>query len=293
MVRSMTAFGRARGERGGRGVLVEIKSVNNRYLDCTVKVPHMFSFLEEKIKSYISAKGISRGKVDVFVRIDVLEQDGIEIKLDAEYTRSYLDALKRLSEEFSLPNDITTMSVARNSAVFSVKSAEEDMEKEWQNVLPTLDEALDMFIAAREREGERLKQDIIAKRQNIEAITKLIAPLSEADAKQQYEKMRARIEQLVGDVQLDESRLITECAIYADKIAIDEELVRLGSHFREFDRYVESKEPIGRKLDFLLQEMNRETNTIGSKACDSEIAKYVIEIKAELEKIREQIQNIE
>jgi len=293
MVRSMTAFGRARGERGGRGVLVEIKSVNNRYLDCTVKVPHMFSFLEEKIKSYISAKGISRGKVDVFVRIDVLEQDGIEIKLDAEYTRSYLDALKRLSEEFSLPNDITTMSVARNSAVFSVKSAEEDMEKEWQNVLPTLDEALDMFIAAREREGERMKNDIVAKRQRIEQIAKLIAPLSEADAKQQYEKMRARIEQLVGDVQLDEGRLITECAIYADKIAIDEELVRLGSHFREFDRYVESKEPIGRKLDFLLQEMNRETNTIGSKACDSEIARYVIEIKAELEKIREQIQNIE
>ena len=293
MVRSMTAFGRARGERGGRGVLVEIKSVNNRYLDCTVKVPHMFSFLEEKIKSYISAKGISRGKVDVFVRIDVLEQDGIEIKLDAEYTRSYIDALKKLSEEFSLPNDITTMSVARNSAVFSVKSAEEDMEKEWQNVLPTLDEALDMFISAREREGERLKQDIVAKRKNIEEITKLIAPLSEADAKGQYEKMRARIEQLVGDVQLDESRLITECAIYADKIAIDEELVRLGSHFREFDRYVESKEPIGRKLDFLLQEMNRETNTIGSKACDSEIARHVIEIKAELEKIREQIQNIE
>ena len=253
----------------------------------------MFSFLEEKIKSYISAKGISRGKVDVFVRIDVLEQDGIEIKLDAEYTRSYIDALKKLSEEFSLPNDITTMSVARNSAVFSVKSAEEDMEKEWQNVLPTLDEALDMFICAREREGERLKQDIVAKRKNIEEITKLIAPLSEADAKGQYEKMRARIEQLVGDVQLDESRLITECAIYADKIAIDEELVRLGSHFREFDRYVESKEPIGRKLDFLLQEMNRETNTIGSKACDSEIARYVIEIKAELEKIREQIQNIE
>ena len=293
MVRSMTAFGRARGERGGRGVLVEIKSVNNRYLDCTVKVPHMFSFLEEKIKSYISAKGISRGKVDVFVRIDVLEQDGIEIKLDAEYTRSYIDALKKLSEEFSLPNDITTMSVARNSAVFSVKSAEEDMEQEWQYVLPTLDEALDMFISAREREGERLKQDIVAKRKNIEEITKLIAPLSEADAKGQYEKMRARIEQLVGDVQLDESRLITECAIYADKIAIDEELVRLGSHFREFDRYVESKEPIGRKLDFLLQEMNRETNTIGSKACDSEIARYVIEIKAELEKIREQIQNIE
>ena len=253
----------------------------------------MFSFLEEKIKSYISAKGISRGKVDVFVRIDVLEQDGIEIKLDTEYTRSYIDALKKLSEEFSLPNDITTMSVARNSAVFSVKSAEEDMEKEWQNVLPTLDEALDMFISAREREGERLKQDIVAKRKNIEEITKLIAPLSEADAKGQYEKMRARIEQLVGDVQLDESRLITECAIYADKIAIDEELVRLGSHFREFDRYVESKEPIGRKLDFLLQEMNRETNTIGSKACDSEIARYVIEIKAELEKIREQIQNIE
>ena len=293
MIRSMTGFGRAREERGGRDILVEIKSVNNRYLDCTVKVPHLFSYFEEKIKSYLSSRGISRGKVDVFVRVDVLEQDGVEIKLDEAYAKSYIDALRRLSADFDLPDDITTMRVAQNRDIFAVKSADEDAEGEWENFLPVLTAAVDAFIASREREGENMKTDISEKKARVMELADKIGPLSERDKAAQYEKLKTRIAELVGDVTLDEGRLITECGLYADKIAIDEELVRLASHFTEFDRIMASGEPVGRKLDFLLQEINRETNTIGSKACDAEIAKYVVEMKSELEKIREQIQNIE
>ena len=293
MIRSMTGYGRARREIGGRNILVEIKSVNNRYLDCSVKVPKIFGFLEDKIKSYLSAKGISRGKLEVFVSIDILEEIGISVELDTAYAASYIAALRRLCEEFGLANDITTMAVAANRDIFSVKKADEDMEREWNNLLPVLEEATSAFISSREREGANMKADIESKKSRVMELAAKIAPLSEADVKSQYAKIEARIKQLIGDVAVDEARLITECAIFADKIAIDEELVRLASHFEAFDAILASDEPVGRKLDFLLQEINRETNTIGSKACDVAIAKIVVEIKSELEKIREQIQNIE
>ena len=293
MIKSMTGYGRAKKEIGGRNILVELKSVNNRYLDCTVKLPKLFGFLEEKIKSYISAKGISRGKVEIFVSIDILEEIGVSVELDRAYAKSYIDALKTLAAEFDLPNDVSVMSVAANRDIFAVKKADEDMDREWANVLPVLEEATAAFVASREREGANLKADILSKKANIEALVKKIAPLSEADVKNQYAKIESRIKQLLGDVVVDESRLITECAIFADKVAIDEELVRLSSHFEAFEQIVASDEPVGRKLDFIIQEMNRETNTIGSKACDVAIAKIVVEIKSELEKIREQIQNIE
>jgi uncharacterized protein (TIGR00255 family) len=293
MIKSMTGYGRAKREIGGRNILVEIKSVNNRYLDCSIKVPKIFGFLEDKIKSYLSAKGISRGKLEVYVSIDILEEIGISVELDTAYAASYIAALRRLSEEFGLTNDITTMAVAANRDIFSVKKADEDMEREWNNLLPVLEEATSAFIASREREGANMKADIEAKKRRVMDLAAKIAPLSEADVKNQYAKIEARIKQLIGDVSVDEARLITECAIFADKIAIDEELVRLASHFEAFDGILASNEPVGRKLDFLLQEINRETNTIGSKACDVAIAKIVVEIKSELEKIREQIQNIE
>ena len=293
MIKCMTGYGRAKKEIGGRNILVELKSVNNRYLDCTVKLPKLFGFLEEKIKSYISSKGISRGKVEIFVSIDILEEIGVSVELDRAYAKSYIDALRTLAAEFNLENDISVMSVAANRDIFSVKKADEDMDREWANVLPVLEEATAAFITSREREGANMKADILSKKANIEALVKKIAPLSEADAKNQYAKLESRIKQLLGDVVVDENRLITECALFADKIAIDEELVRLSSHFEAFDQIVASDEPVGRKLDFLLQEINRETNTIGSKACDVNIAKFVVEIKSELEKIREQIQNIE
>ena len=293
MIKSMTGYGRAKREIGGRNILVEIKSVNNRYLDCSVKVPKIFGFLEDKIKSYLSAKGISRGKIEVYVSIDILEEIGISVELDTAYAASYIKALRRLSEEFGLTNDISTMAVAANRDIFSVKKADEDMEREWTNLLPVLDEATAAFIASREREGANMKADIEAKKCRVMELAAKIAPLSEADIKNQYAKIEARIKQLIGDVAVDEARLITECAIFADKVAIDEELVRLASHFEAFDSILAADEPVGRKLDFLLQEINRETNTIGSKACDVAIAKIVVEIKSELEKIREQIQNIE
>ena len=293
MIKSMTGYGRAKKEIGGRNILVELKSVNNRYLDCTVKLPKLFGFLEEKIKSYISAKGISRSKVEIFVSIDILEEIGISVELDRAYAESYIAALRRLSEEFGLANDISVMSVAANRDIFSVRKAGDDMDREWANVLPVLEEATDAFIASRLREGENMKADILAKKARVEELAKEIAPLSKEDIKNQYAKLEARIKNLLGDVAVDESRLITECAVFADKVAIDEELVRLASHFEAFDNILLSDEPVGRKLDFLLQEINRETNTIGSKACDVNIAKLVVEIKSELEKIREQIQNIE
>ena len=293
MIKSMTGYGRAKKEIGGRDILVEIKSVNNRYLDCTVKLPRLFGFLEEKIKSFLSAKGISRGKVEVFVSIDILEEIGISVELDRAYAESYIAALRRLSEEFGLVNDISVMSVATNRDIFTVRKAGDDMEREWANVLPVLEEATDAFIASRLREGENMKADILSKKARVEELAAKIAPLSKEDIKNQYTKLEARIKNLLGDVSVDESRLITECAVFADKVAIDEELVRLASHFEAFDAILAADEPVGRKLDFLLQEINRETNTIGSKACDVNIAKLVVEIKSELEKIREQIQNIE
>lgn len=294
MIRSMTAFGRAAGKAPGRDITVEIKSVNNRFFDCQVKLPRLFSFLEEKIKKRISERGISRGKVDVFLTIDVTDSAGIEVELDRTYAKSYIEALRHLSEEFSLTDDITTMKVAQNKDIFAVKKAEEDTEAEWQTLLPFLDEALDMFIEARNTEGENLRRDICEKKARVMELAAKIPPLSREDVKNQYDKMKERILFLVGDtVPLDEGKLITECAVYADKIAVDEEMVRLDSHFRAFDEILLSDEPVGRKLDFLLQEINRETNTIGSKVCDAEIARIVVEMKSELEKIREQIQNIE
>ena len=290
----MTAFGRATGKAPGRDIIVEIKSVNNRFFDCQVKLPRLFAFLEDNVKKQIAARGIARGKVDVYITIDVTDTAGVEVDIDRTYAKSYIDALKKLSAEFDLPCDITTMRVAQNRDIFAVKKAEEDAEAEWQALLPVLNAALDAFIAARESEGENMRRDIAEKKANVKALAEKIAPLSERDKAEQYEKMKERIRDLVGEsVQIDEAKLITECAVYADKIAVDEEIVRLASHFEAFDAILTSKEPVGRKLDFLMQEMNRETNTIGSKACDVEIARIVVEMKSELEKIREQIQNIE
>ena len=231
--------------------------------------------------------------MEIFVSIDILEEIGVSVELDRAYAESYIAALRRLSEEFGLANDISVMSVAANRDIFTVRKAGDDMEREWANVLPVLEEATDAFIASRLREGENMKADILSKKARVEELAAKIAPLSKEDIKNQYTKLEARIKNLLGDVSVDESRLITECAVFADKVAIDEELVRLASHFEAFDAILAADEPVGRKLDFLLQEINRETNTIGSKACDVNIAKLVVEIKSELEKIREQIQNIE
>lgn len=295
MFRSMTAFGRARETVNGKDITAEIKSVNNRYFDCSVKITRLYSFLEDKIKQYLQTKGISRGKIEVYVSVDLLEQDGIEINLDTAYAQSYINALYKLRDTFDLKDDITVSRVASNRDIFTVKKPEDDIEKDWADVKAVLDIAIDNFIERRNAEGEKLCENIKEKIGNIKEYLKVIEANSESDIKGYSKKLEDRILKFLNDnsVQIDEQRILTEVAIFADKVAIDEELVRLNSHFSAFDDIVASNEPSGRKLDFLLQEMNRETNTIGSKASNTETAHLVVNIKNELEKIREQIQNIE
>ncbi len=297
MLKSMTAFGRARAlsASGSKDITAEIKSVNSRFLDCSVRLPRAYSFLEEKIKAYLTERGIVRGKIEVYIGIDVLEQDGMQITLDGALTESYLNALYTLRDRFGLKDDISVMSVAGNRDLFLVKKPEDDMERDWNDIKAVLSSAIDAFLSAREREGENLKVDILAKAEKIKACAAEVKILSEKDIDGYKAKLDTRIHQLLENytIQIDEQRILTEVAIFADRAAIDEELVRLNSHFSALAEILESPEPAGRKLDFLLQEMNRETNTIGSKANNAAIARLVVDMKSELEKIREQIQNIE
>ena len=297
MIRSMTAFGRHRGltERGDRDITAEIKSVNNRFLDCSVKLPRSYGYLEEKIKSYISERGITRGKVDVFIGIDVIEETGVEVSLDRAAAESYIASLRALRDEFGLTDDISVMSVAQNRDLFRTKRPEEDVERDWNDVKSILSRAIDSFIEAREREGAALGRDIELKIENIKTLAGQVKEISERNIEKYPAKLESRIKQLLSDfdVEIAEQRILTEAAVFADKASIDEELVRLSSHFEAFAEILDSPENSGRKLDFLLQEINRESNTIASKSANIEIARIVVDIKAELEKIREQIQNIE
>lgn len=295
MFKSMTAFARARKTVNGKDITAEIKSVNNRYLDCTVKISRMYSFLEDKIKQYVQANGISRGKLEIYINVDTLEQDGVEIALDTAYAKSYIEALYKLRDTFGLTDDITVCKIASNRDIFNVKKPEDDIEGDWQDIKEVLDIALAEFLERRRIEGENLLRNIREKIENIKGFVAQIAENSERDTKEYASKLEERIVKFLDDksIQIDEGRILTEVAIFADKIAIDEELVRLDSHFGAFEDIVASPEPAGRKLDFLVQEMNRETNTIGSKASNASTAHLVVNIKNELEKIREQIQNIE
>ncbi len=297
MLKSMTAFGRARAvsSTGRLDITAELRSVNSRYLDCTVKLPRMYSFMEEKVKTLLAERGITRGKLEVYIGVDVIEQTGIEISLDKEAARSYLAALNCLRDTFGLKDDISVMSVAQNRDLFSVKKPDDDLERDWQEVRTVLMDAIDAFNAMRQREGENLCADLLKKADIIEGYAEKVKVLSEADIAGYPVKLQNRIKQLLSDfdVEIAEQRILTEAAIFADKAAIDEELVRLASHFSALREILALNEPAGRKLDFLLQEINRETNTIGSKAGNTEIAHIVVDMKTELEKIREQIQNLE
>ncbi len=295
MIRSMTAYGRARGQKGAKDISVEIKSVNNRYFDCTVKVSRLYSFLEDKIRAYAKEAGISRGKVDIYVTVEPLNSGNVTVALDDTYIKSYLDALYRLRDTYGLKDDISVMRVASNKDVFAVTRPEEDTEGDWADVREILSEAIANFRAMREAEGARLKEDIQAKKEWLASCVPLIEAKSLENTAGYRAKLENRLKQVLEEkaIVADEGRILTECAIFADKIAVDEETVRLQSHFKAFDEMLEAEEPIGRKLDFLIQEMNRETNTIGSKSGDIEIARLVIGMKNEIEKIREQIQNIE
>ncbi len=295
MIKSMTAFGRAKQTVGGKDITVVIKSVNNRFFDCFVKLPRAFSFLEEKIKPYLQAKSISRGKVDVFISIDVIDTPDVSFEIDKGYAASYIAALRSLGEEFGLKDDISIMNVARNNDVFVIRKSEEDAEKDWEDLRVVLDGAIEKFLFARQREGENICKDLKLKVENIKKNVEIIEELSVSDTATYREKLETKLREMLSDnrIVFDENRILTECALFADKIAIDEELVRLRSHFDVFAEILESNEPAGRRLDFLVQEINRETNTIGSKCQNASIAKLVVDNKCEIEKIREQIQNIE
>ncbi len=295
MIRSMTAFGRAKETVGGKDITVEIKSVNNRFFDCSVKLPRAFSYLEEKIKPTLQAAGISRGKVDVYVTIEVVDSPDVSIALDEGYAQSYIRALRQLGDRFGLRDDISIMTVAQNRDLFLIKKSEEDAEKDWADLSSVLSAAVEHFLAARAREGEHIRRDLCEKIDSIKEKVAVIASLSDREIAAYREKLEARLREMLSDnrIVFDENRILTECAVFADRIAIDEELVRLRSHFDGFSEILSSDEPVGRRLDFLVQELNRETNTIGSKCQNAEIARLVVDIKCELEKIREQIQNIE
>jgi uncharacterized protein (TIGR00255 family) len=291
----MTAFGRAKREGAEKDVTIEIKSVNSRFFDCSVKIPRAYSFLEERIKAYVQKNAVSRAKVDVCVTIDRHTSDIGAVSVDKAFAESYINALRELCDSFNLKDDISVMSVARNQDVFTYDKPEADMEGEWEIIQSTLDEAIAGYNEMRSVEGQKAEADIKAKIELVRTYADEVEAISREDTVGYRDKLEARLRQILGDngIVVDENRLLTECAVWADKIAIDEELVRLRSHFGAFYDICAMKEPSGRKLDFLMQELNRETNTIGSKANNARIARIVVNMKGELEKIREQVQNIE
>ena len=291
----MTAFGRAKREGEVKTVTVEIKSVNSRFFDCSVKIPREYSFLEERIKAYVQTNAVSRAKVDVYVSVDEHTSGIGSVGIDEAFAESYISALRTLRDRFGLTDDISTMSVAQNRDIFTYTRPEEDLEGEWELFRSVLDEAISGYVDMRTAEGRKAEEDIKAKLELIRGYVDEVERISHEDNVGYRDKLEARLRTILADnsVAVDENRLLTECAIWADKIAIDEELVRLRSHFGAFYDIIALPEPSGRKLDFLMQELNRETNTIGSKANNARIARIVVNIKGELEKIREQIQNFE
>ncbi len=295
MIKSMTAFGRGKHEGEDKTVTIEIKSVNSRFFDCNVKLPRAYSFLEERIKNYIQKNAVSRAKVDVFITVDSHTSGIGSVSIDRAFAESYISALRELASEFSLKDDISVMAVARNQDIFTYDKPEADLEGEWEIIRSVLDDAIAGYSEMRAAEGKKAETDIKEKIELVRAYADEVEKISREDTVGYRDKLEARLRQILGDndVAIDENRLLTECAVWADKIAIDEELVRLRSHFGAFYDIADMKEPSGRKLDFLMQELNRETNTIGSKANNARIAKIVVNMKGELEKIREQVQNIE
>ena len=292
MLRSMTGYGRHEAVVGTKKILVELKSVNHRFADYNIKVPRHLGFLEDKVKKYASEE-ITRGKVDIYVNVESSEEADKDIILNKELAKNYIDVLYQLRDEFGLKDDITVTSVARFSDIFQAQRRSEDEDAIWAAVKSVMTEALNAFTAMRSREGERIEADLVARIEYMKQLAAKVDERSPQTVKDYSDRLYAKIKEVLGDRSIDEARVLTEVAIYADKVAVNEETVRLGSHFEEFKTIIESGEPAGRRLDFLIQEINRETNTIGSKAQDIEIAKIVVELKGEIEKLREQVQNIE
>ena len=293
MIRSMTSFGRSNSEEGKKRVFtVEMKSVNSRYLDVNIRMPKSIISLEEEIRKMIS-NSLNRGKVDVFINIKNYNEGAGVHKVDINLAQGYLQCLKEIEEKLNIKNDISVMQIARFPEVITMIEEEDKIDEIWEELKPLISSSLDMMINMREVEGEKLKEDILIKINQIEDLVSKVEEFADSIPKVFKQKLEERLKDLLGNVEVDENRIATEGCILADKATVDEEIIRLNSHINQVRETLKLNEPIGRKLDFIVQEMNRETNTIGSKSSDIKMTNIVIDIKNILEKIREQVQNIE
>lgn len=292
MIKSMTGYGSAKGASGELKITVELRSVNNRFLDCNIRIPRVYTVLEDAIKAEVQ-KAISRGKVDVFVTIDASEADDVLITVNESVADAYVAALNALSVRYKIANDLTAVSLARMPDVLAVSKEETDIETLGKDICSILREALDDFNAMRTVEGAKLREDVLNRAADIEKMVDIVEERSPETVREYREKLLKRMREVLDTSQVDEQRILTEAAIFADKTAVAEETVRLRSHVAQLRTMMEANEPVGRKLDFLIQEFNREANTIGSKCNDLELQHTVVNLKSEIEKIREQIQNIE
>lgn len=291
MIKSMTGYGRAKLSKDDREYQIEIKSVNHRYLDISVRIPKQLSYLEETIKKEI-AKKVKRGKIDVFVTFENNSLEGKEIKINTELAKAYIDELKKLAEKENILSDIQVTEISKYPDVLNIQSNQDD-EKITEEVLETITIATDNLVQMRETEGNKISEDLLKRLNIINKKVEEIAKLSTGLIEEYVVKLEERINEILKNHEIDKTRLAQEVVIYADKCSIEEEVTRLNSHISQFKNLLNSNEAIGKKLDFIIQEMNRETNTIGSKANNLEITNGVIDIKTEIENIREQVQNIE
>ena len=292
MVKSMTGYGRAEETIRGCTITVELRSVNNRYLDCNIRLPRLYLFAEDGIKSRVQ-NTISRGKVDVFVTLDYAGKEEVKVTVNRPLADGYYGALKQLAQSYQLSEDISVSLLSRFPDVLLAEKAEEDTEQRAQDIYSVLDRALADFDEMRTKEGSRLRDDILSRAAAIEDMVTFVEERSPQTVSEYRAKLEARMQEVLQNTQIDESRLLTEAAIFADKVAVAEETVRLRSHIAQLREMLSKGGATGRKLDFLIQEFNREANTIGSKCSDIQISRQVVDIKAEIEKIREQVQNIE
>lgn len=292
MLKSMTGYGRQEALVSGKKILVEIRSVNQRFTDYNIKLPRHLVFMEDKVRNYAS-EWITRGKVDIYISVDSYDEADKNVTLNTVLAKNYVEVLHQLRDEFDLRDDISVMGVARFTDIFRTERKEEDEDAVWNNVKGVMKDAMESFAAMRSREGERIEKDLTERVEYMKTLAEKIDERSPQTVEEYRERLYSKIKEVLDDKEIDENRILTEVAIFADKVAVNEETVRLGSHFEEFYNIIKSGEPAGRKLDFLIQEINREVNTIGSKAQDIEIAKLVVTLKGEIEKLREQVQNIE
>ncbi len=292
MATSMTGYGRGQMVCGGRDITVEIKSVNHRYFEFSTRIPRSYNYLEDRLKSFVQSH-ISRGKVDLYLSVVQMESAGSQVNINHQLAKAYLLALRQLAEETGLRDDITLSSITRFSDIFTVEKLSEDEEEVWQDVKKVAELAMESFLQMRRLEGDKLKEDVLTRLRQVEGMVAQVEERSPKTVEDYRNRLYQKLQTVLADRGVDDARVLTEAAIFSERIAVAEETVRLRSHIQQFNSIISQSQPTGRKLDFLVQEINREINTIGSKAQDLETGYVVVELKSEIEKIREQIQNIE